>query len=561
MLPSCLKMLKCRHATVQWESEEQRLRFVSDYYALIVNWRDELPDLRQVFERDQMDWLLAHAATKMHESFTGGEQIVEFAAKSGYRDNEPLKFVEDGKPSPLRETLLHRVDRDFEPSTYSSKIMSGLFEIYSRPDVNFTDERGRTHFDIACRFNLSQAYLDFEKRGFDVVNYVVEETGDSPLHLALAHPQYTMMIDAMLAHGADPNARNKAGATPLHVTSAICKVARSHFEALLSAGADPNATDAQGETPLHAICRRSDAFDSDPLVKQLYTGCAKRGLRLLIDARDNGGRTPLHWAVANLDLEAIDVLLAIGADVANFSFPEETYFGGRFELIDEITVYPSRLKLIRVAHVFTVVERLLDRGYELKLEDVATIAQFFARHELYEKERDLDDSWLLNEEFKADAQVLPILKDPRRRTSGKFKLLGARDESLTLWEVLNLKPWQSDDRFACAHLLKFARRDGLIEGLGRSAWKHHEACVERLCDVMFRRLLDPWVLPCFLELIANRLPIELCEMIVEKFTTKDMANICQAVKLNRWEDQERANKRMAEQSCSEKTECKKRRSQ
>ncbi|CAB0038934.1 unnamed protein product [Trichogramma brassicae] len=558
MLPNRLETLKCLHATVQWESEEQRLRFVPDYCALIADWKDELPDLRQVFERDEMDWLLAHAATKMQKSFTGGRRIVEFAAESGYRDNEPLKIGEDGKPSPLRETLLHRVDRDFDPTTYPLYIMSRLFEIYNRADVNFTDERGRTHFDIACRFNQFAAYLDFKKHGFDVVNYVVEETGDSPLHLALASGQESIMIDAMLREGADPNARNEAGATPLHVTCALGEVAWSLIEALLRAGADPNSTNAQGETPLHVICRRSHAFDSVPFVKRLYTGCAKRGLTLLINARDNVGCTPLHWAVANLHLDTIDTLFAIGADVANFSFPNETRFGGRFELITEdIMINPNQLKLLRVAHVLAVVERVRDRGYELKLEDVATIAQLFAKHELYEKKIDLDDSWLLNEVLKAGAQALLIRKDPRRRT-GTVRL--TRDESLSLWEVLTLKPWQSDYRFAYAHLLKFARRDGLFMGLGEGASKYRDACRERLCDVMFRRLLDPWVLPSFSELIDNRLPIELCEMIVEKFTLKDMANICQALKLKRRVVQERAKKQMAEQICSRETECKKERS-
>ena len=84
---------------------------------------------------------------------------------------------------------------------------------------------------------------------------------DTPLHSA-AGTGDTATLTALLAAGADPNARDSMGAyTPLHYAAAFPShridedVERHLFAfavpALLAAGADPNACDSAGFTPLH----------------------------------------------------------------------------------------------------------------------------------------------------------------------------------------------------------------------------------------------------------------------------------------------------------------------
>lgn len=55
----------------------------------------------------------------------------------------------------------------------------------------------------------------------------------------------TSMIDLMIAHGADPNVRNASGETLLHLTGDPEAIRK-----LVSVGADINALDHQGRTPM-----------------------------------------------------------------------------------------------------------------------------------------------------------------------------------------------------------------------------------------------------------------------------------------------------------------------
>jgi ankyrin repeat protein len=70
--------------------------------------------------------------------------------------------------------------------------------------------------------------------------------GSTPLHLAATNPDISA-LKALLAAGADSNARDGDGATPLHM-AAYTQNAR-HAQLLLEAGADPYAKTNAGRDP------------------------------------------------------------------------------------------------------------------------------------------------------------------------------------------------------------------------------------------------------------------------------------------------------------------------
>ena len=111
------------------------------------------------------------------------------------------------------------------------------------------------------------------------------------------------LVKLLLAKGADPGARDRNGATPLHKAAATRENA-GVIGLLLDAGADPNARDAGRMTPLHWAA----IYNPEALPLLLKKGA-------LPNAEDDGGDRPLHFAPTSRNVTAVKALVAAGANV------------------------------------------------------------------------------------------------------------------------------------------------------------------------------------------------------------------------------------------------------
>ena len=116
------------------------------------------------------------------------------------------------------------------------------------------------------------------------------------------------MTELLLSMGADPDARDNSGHTPLYSLGNECAAeGGAHVvRALVRAGADVNVNDGVKRcTPLHMAARRGSVEIAGALLD-----CGGN-----IEARDSLGDTPLRRAVNCDKVELAALLLARGADV------------------------------------------------------------------------------------------------------------------------------------------------------------------------------------------------------------------------------------------------------
>ena len=119
----------------------------------------------------------------------------------------------------------------------------------------------------------------------------------------------TAWVQACLEAGADPNARDADGNTPLQRIEGIHGDKGRAASLLLAAGADPNARNTRGETILHTTINEfgfpGDGFEM--IVVLLEAGADP-------NARDQDGNTPLHNMNSRHGADLERAFIRAGAD-------------------------------------------------------------------------------------------------------------------------------------------------------------------------------------------------------------------------------------------------------
>jgi hypothetical protein len=146
----------------------------------------------------------------------------------------------------------------------------------------------RASFQEGATRQMAEPYLS------EIGRYIY--AGDTALHIA-AGAYRTDIVGQLIAMGAGVRARNRRGAEPLHAAAAGIPgspawnpdAQRATIARLIEAGADPNAVDKSGVTPLHRAVRTRCAA----AVSELLAGGADAG------RRNRSGSTPLLLAIHN----------------------------------------------------------------------------------------------------------------------------------------------------------------------------------------------------------------------------------------------------------------------
>ncbi|CAB0043639.1 unnamed protein product [Trichogramma brassicae] len=447
-----LKKLKCLREMTDWEIEDERQAIFEILQILIMGWRHELPDLREIFRREEMDWLLSEFIKSDYYKLDE-ENLIHFVLNTGYKD-EPEQEPSARRTTPVHLMLEHE----------NSFIIGKLFRIYDRFDVNYVDERGLTHFHVACAYGCEDVVRKFLELGQDP-NCLDGEASydDPPLHLAL--------------------------------TSEHKKV----VSLLLQSGADPNRTNVDEMTALHLICQKS--YETE-WAEMLFDGKQQRAV--LIDARDKSGRTPLQIAVTNICPHLVRLLLDRGADLSGFVFPTVSHFDATFQFHKCLFKWGFH-KLQLASDALVIVELLEQKGYELARSDAVTIMKTLIKHSFFDKAEEIQ-LWRRDEDFMSKAKEIMIIP------------------SLSLCDSIEMRPEKAMKQLTYQDYFKIA----FCKTWEKLAEEIREPCVAHLCEKIWERFYQRWALEPLMKLTGQRLPILCCEHIMKKLENEDLLGICLA---------------------------------
>lgn len=205
-----------------------------------------------------------------------------------------MPLVSEPPLTPSESLLLYLNGGNGAPAMVRKYIEDGA-------DVNTSDDTHRiSPLQNAIHFKNMEAAKVLIHHGADV--NARNSEGNTPLYIAVHQDLPDEFIAFLIEKGADATVRNKYGYTPLRAAS---RNGRSSIaKMLLDKGAGVNPRDRKGDIPLHVAM---DSGHGDAARFLIESGAD-------INAVGTHGDAPLHIAVAKGQAEVVRLLLGKGAD-------------------------------------------------------------------------------------------------------------------------------------------------------------------------------------------------------------------------------------------------------
>ncbi|HEY7391201.1 MAG TPA: ankyrin repeat domain-containing protein, partial [Bryobacteraceae bacterium] len=295
--------------------------------------------------------------------------------------------------------------------------------------LTLTAGLNETRLEQAIKSGDRQSAQSLLKQGADV--NAADPDGTTPLHWA-AEAGDTEMSQMLLRAGANPKARNRYGVTPLSLAAG--NGSGDLVSLLLKAGADPAATLPSGQTILMTAARAGNP----------------EAVRLLIEhgsdvnARESTyGETALMWAAAQNHPAAVQLLLEHGAQI-DVRSNELKYEQDRFGLEGVMTILPRGhwTALMYAARQGSVdaARTLLDAGADRNLTDPDhTTALVLA---------------IINGHFDTAALLIDKGADPNIADAAGMAALYSAVDMNTLGEVYGRPARPSKDKLTALDLIR-----------------------------------------------------------------------------------------------------------